>query len=197
LNSDGSTLNQHKIYGVTINDVVLSINEVADGSAECAIQDIEKELDKLRNIAMQLKLPFANSINFTIFASSTSISASTQKKFNRLLKEKIEQDTVKFGHNEEIGINFIRNFCATHLGVNLRKAFFQTARILPCNSGIRNSHQNTDVDTFVHEFAKEFGAHGTPEYCVGNVKFPDFIQIQMQSTQSSILNTSNNVQVYM
>ncbi len=51
----------------------------------------------------------------------------------------------------------------------------------PKNAG--NSCQNSEIDTFVHEFAKQFGGHGTPEYCVGNVKFPDFIQ--MQSTQSS------------
>ena len=30
----------------------------------------------------------------------------------------------------------------------------------------------------VHEFAKEFGAHGTPKYGAGNVQFPDFLEIQ-------------------
>ena len=87
LNTDGTTLHQHKIYGIAINDVVFSLNEVPDGSAESAFQDIEKELNKLRSIATKLQLPFANSINWTLFASSTSDSASTQKKFNNLLEE--------------------------------------------------------------------------------------------------------------
>ena len=76
-------------------------------------------------------------------------------------------------------MELVQNFSAMHLGVNLRKAFVQS--VSSSNSG--SSHQNTQVDTFVHEFAKHFGSHGTPEYCVGNVKFPDFLKIQ--STQSS------------
>ena len=34
------------------------------------------------------------------------------------------------------------------------------------------------MDSFVHAFAKEFGAHGTPEYGAGGVKFPDFLDIR-------------------
>ena len=179
LNSDGTTLNQHKINGAAINDIVLSLNEVSDGSAESAIQDIEKELNKLRIVASQLNLPLANSINWTLFASSTSDSASTQKKFNKLLEERIAQDELKYGSYKKDGLELVKNFCAMHLGVNLRKVFVQS--VSSSNSG--NCHQNTQVDTFVHEFAKQFGSHGTPEYCVGNVKFPDFIK--MQYTQSS------------
>ena len=44
LNSDGTTKNQHKINGVAINGLVLSINEVPDGSAETIMEDIGNEL---------------------------------------------------------------------------------------------------------------------------------------------------------
>ena len=85
-NSDGTTLNQHKINGAAINDIVLSLSEVPDGSAESAIQDIEKELNKLRTIASQLNLPHAHSINWTLFAYSTSNSAPTQRSLTSCLK---------------------------------------------------------------------------------------------------------------
>ncbi len=70
-----------------------------------------------------------------------------------------------------------------HLGVNLRKAFVQASS--PANK--ESSHQYTAVDSFVHEFCKEFGTHGTPEYGAGNVKFPDFLQLK--STQLSEYNS--------
>ena len=79
LNSDGTTKNQHKINGVAINGLVLSINEVPDGSAETIMEDIGNELDKLRETARQLNLPNAESINWTLFSSSSADSASTQK----------------------------------------------------------------------------------------------------------------------
>ncbi len=142
LNSDGTTLNQHKINAISINDVVFSLNEVPDGRAVSAIQDIEKEIIRLRNIAIHLKLPFANSINFTLFASSTSDSASTQKKFNKLLEEKIADDEAEFGAYTGNGLDLIKNFRAMHLGVNLRKAFVKS---ISTNAG--NSRQNSEIDT--------------------------------------------------
>ena len=79
LSMDGTTLNQKKLGGAAINDMVLSVNTVADGAAETAMEDVSKELEKLRNMATALKLTHANSINWTIFSSMTSDSASTQK----------------------------------------------------------------------------------------------------------------------
>ena len=66
-----------------------------------------------------------------------------------------------------------------HLGVNLRKAFVQA--ISPTDTD--SSHQYTAIDSFVHAFAKEFGAHGTPEYGAGAIKFPDFLEIQCRNTE--------------
>lgn len=73
LNSDGTTKYQHKINGVAVNGLVLSINEVSDGSAETIMEDIGKELDKLRETARQLNLPNADSINWTLFSSSVHL----------------------------------------------------------------------------------------------------------------------------
>ena len=97
LNSDGTTKAQKKIQGTAINDIVISVNEVPDGSADSMIADVSKELQKLREIAHALRLPNADKINWTLIQSSSSDSASTQKKFNKLLEEKREEDREKFG----------------------------------------------------------------------------------------------------
>ena len=55
-----------------------------------------------------------------MIASSTSDSASTQKKFNQLVALRQQEDTVKFGSTNK---GVIENLCAMHLGVNSRKAF--------------------------------------------------------------------------
>ena len=174
LNSDGTTKYQHKINGVAVNGLVLSINEISDGSAETIIEDIGKELDKLRETARQLNLPNADSINWTLFSSSSADSASTQKKLNRLLQERRNNDEEEYGPFEDSGIEIIQNFCAMHLGVNLRKAFIHAVSPVDAES----SHQYAVVDSFIHAFAKEFGVNGTPEYGAGGIKFPDFLDIR-------------------
>ena len=79
LNSDGTTKNQCKINGIAINGNVFSLNEVPDGSAKSIIDDIDRELEKLRRIAHKLGLKNANHINWTLIKSSTSDGASAQK----------------------------------------------------------------------------------------------------------------------
>ena len=51
-----------KIQGTAVNGLVLSVNEVPDGSASCMIDDISWELKKLREIAHVLKLSNADNI---------------------------------------------------------------------------------------------------------------------------------------
>lgn len=80
LNSDGTTKNQRKINGIAINGKVFSLNEVPDGSAESIVDDIDHKFEKLRRIAHKLGLNNANCINWTSVKSSTSDSASSQKK---------------------------------------------------------------------------------------------------------------------
>ena len=54
MNTDGTTLGQHKIAATSINGLVLSVNEVPNGSAEEIAKDISQELEKLRKIAHEL-----------------------------------------------------------------------------------------------------------------------------------------------
>ena len=165
VNADGTTKNQRKLNGIAFNGIVLSVNEVHDGTAETIIQDLEKELEKLRFAAVQLNLPNADGINWTLFTSSTSDSAATQKKFNRLLQERKDDDEARYGANSGQGLEIIENFCAMHLGVNLRKAFLSVEELI-----------DSPVDAFVYEFAKLFGTQGVKEYGVGVLQFPDFLE---------------------
>ncbi len=90
LNCDGTTLSQKKLQGTAINGMVISVNEIADGSADSMIADLSLELQKLRDVARALCLPNADKINWTLIQSSSSDSASTQKRFNKLVEEKRE-----------------------------------------------------------------------------------------------------------
>ena len=137
-----------------VNGIVLSVNELADGTADSVIKDISKELKSLREMAKALNLPNANKINWTLVASSTS----SQKKLNKLIEQQREEDAKNFGSaaaTQEI-MEIVENFCSMHLGINLRKAFLDgiNANEQPNDSGQRESHT---TDVFVHEFCKLFG----------------------------------------
>lgn len=185
LNTDGTTKNQKKIGGVVVNDMVISLNEVSDGTALSAIDDISRELEKLRATATSLGIANANSINWTLLVSSTSDSASTQKKLNKLILERRDADEKQFGAATIDTFDLIENFCSMHLGVNLRKAFLAGIDIEgddPCAV----SRKYNCVDTLVHEFCKLFGAHGTPEYACGAQSFPDFVVLMSQSGNGTL-----------
>ena len=128
------------------------------------IADISRELQKLRDVAHALRLPNADKINWTIIRSSSSYSASTQKRFNKLVEERIEEDYARFGPVSDCPDlkELVENFCCMHLAVNLRKAFFNTED---------SSSDNASSDVLVHEFCKLLrkngSKHGTPEYCHG------------------------------
>ena len=181
LNCDGTTLSQKKLQGAAINGTVLSVNEVPDGSSDSMIADISCELQKLRDVAHALQLPNASKINWTLIKSSSSDSASTQKKFNKLVEERIEEDLARFGaasdcHDVQ---ELVQNFCCMHLAVNLRKAFFDTEE---------SSADSASSDVFVHEFckllSKNGSKHGIPEYCHGACAFPDFLALKSDSSEA-------------
>ena len=77
------------------------------------------------------------------------------------------------------------NFCYMHLGVNLRKAFFDGVKT--CTAG----KQHSTCDVLVHEFCKLLGKHGgrhgAPEYARGAEAFPDFLQLMSSTCDSRIL----------
>jgi hypothetical protein len=66
LNCDGTTLAQKKVQGAAINGMIMSVNEIPDGSADSMLSDISQELHKLREIAHRLKLPNADKIDWTL-----------------------------------------------------------------------------------------------------------------------------------
>ena len=182
MNTDGTTKFQKKLGSTAVNGTVLAVNEIPDGTAESIIRDISKELQKLREIAQDLNLPHANQINWTLLASSTSDSASAQKKLNKLIEQQKEADHKTFGSATHEAISIVENFCAMHLGTNLRKAFLDGIRSIhnqPCENGQRDYHT---VDVLVHEFCKLFGKHGVPEYGCGMLTFPDFLALKLEDS---------------
>ena len=178
LNTDGTTKNQKKLGGVVVNDMVLSINELCDGTAASAVTDISEEFAKLRDIARVLGLNNPNSINWTLVAASTSDSAATQKKLNKLIEECRQKDLEKFGPAtvDRETIDLVETFCAMHLGVNLRKSFLSGL------SDESSEAKHHTVDVLVHEFSKFFGKHGVPEYGSG-LSFSDFLAIMTENSQ--------------
>ena len=52
-----------KKIGVAINDMVVSVNELPDGTAKSAVDDVCWELEKLCKTAHALNIPNADSIN--------------------------------------------------------------------------------------------------------------------------------------
>ena len=71
----------------------------------------------------------------------------------------------------------VENFCSMHLGVNLRKAFLDGIRHVVCtDSSSVYQRDHHPVDVFVHEFCKLLGKQGVPEYGLGVLAFPDFLE---------------------
>ena len=120
MNTDGTTKFQRKIGGTAINNMVISVNELPDGTASSAIDDVSRELQKLRRTAHALGIPNADSINWTLVAVSSSDSAASQKQFNRLIEDYRERDEENFGPATVETIDLIESFCSMHLGINLR-----------------------------------------------------------------------------
>ncbi len=87
------------------------------------LDDIGAQLQKLRTIAMELGLPNYDMFNCTMIQSSSSDSASTQKKLNYLLQQKKDQDQLIHCVAESESLDIVKIFCGMHFGVNLRKAF--------------------------------------------------------------------------
>ena len=185
INTDGTTKNQKKLGAVALNGVVVSVNELSDGTAISTIDDVSKELEKLREIALTLGMPNASSINWTLVASSTADSAATQKKFNKLVEERRNEDEQKFGPTKSEGFDLVTNFCTMHLGINLRKAFLCGAKNFEDNDSANGPREYHPTDTLVYKFCKLFGQRGTPEYGCGGQTFPDFLQIMLNDPDLS------------
>ena len=122
MNTDGTTLNLKKLVGSSVSGLVLGVQEVADGTSQTMIDELDKQLQSLRELAKELKLPNANAINWTLMVSSTSDGAATQTKFTRLLEGLRARDEGIYGPPDNLLKEVVANKCGMHLGVNLRKA---------------------------------------------------------------------------
>lgn len=111
-----------------------------------------------------------------MLVTSTSDSAPTQKRLNKLIEHR-GADEKNFGTANMATVELIKNFCSMHLGVNLRKAF-----LTALDSEDAQCRKYNCVDTLVHEFCKLFGAHRVPEYACGGQSFPYFLALMSQST---------------
>ena len=140
--------------------MTISVNELSDGSADQVVADISKEFATLRNIAHALNLPNADRINWTMITSSTSDSASTQKRLNTLIHKCRESDEKEFGKATIDTIDLIESFCSMHLGVNLRNAFL-SGIAQSSVTGASCDRERHPVDVFVYEFCKQLGVLST------------------------------------
>ena len=177
INTDGTTKNLKKIGGVGINDIVISLNELPDGTADTAIADICQELEKLRTIAHELKIPNANCINWTMFVATNSDSAASQKKINHFIEDYQATDEIKYGTANAAAFDLIESFRSMHLAINLRKAFLSGVFL----DSTSNADRYHPADLFVHEFCKLFGSYGVPEYGCG-INFKDYLSIMTSDT---------------
>ena len=156
-----------------VNGLVLGIKDVVDGTAKSAIDELEKVLIKIREVATELKLPNASHIGWRMFKSAMSDSASTQKCFNKLLQQKIDEENDSSNDDSEEGnttMPILQLFCGMHLGVNLREAQV---------SGVKENvpSDSIGIDKIVHTMCKllrHLGSH--PEYGMGVRAFPEFLQ---------------------
>lgn len=139
----GTTKGQRKIGAVAINDMVVAVNELPDGTSSSAVDDISRELKVLRETARALAMPNADSINWPLLVSSTSDSASTQKNLTSSLKN----PGIMIMNFLDQPVQLKENFCAMHLGINLRKALLSGT-----DDAISGNRQYFPVDTFVNEF---------------------------------------------
>ncbi len=97
-----------------INGITFGVHDIPDGSFQVTLDALKAELAKTSKIGAELALDGMQDFSIDRIVSSTSDSASTQKKINRLLEE-------------ETGKHIVENKCSTCLGVNLRLAQVKTA----------------------------------------------------------------------
>ena len=179
INTNGTTKLQKKLGATAVNGIVLSVNELADGTADSVIKDISKELHSLREMGKALNFQ-PNQLDIIGFLDVRFCFLSkTIKQTNRTTKRR---KCKEFGSATHDIMDIVENFCSMHLGINLRMAFLDGIRNVneqPSDSGQREYHT---TDVFVHEFCKLFGKYGTPEYGCGVLTFPDFLAIKLQDS---------------
>lgn len=98
------------------------------------------------------------------------------------MKELKEADIQRFGEtSNDDALEILENFCAMHLGTNLRKAFLSATKEVSSTDHQEtcSSREYHPADVLAHECCKLIGRHGTPEYGSGVLSFPDFLEIMI------------------
>ena len=78
-----------------INGMVLGVKNVADGSAQSAINELDNVITNIKEVGHMLDLPGTENINYKAICSSMSDRASTQILFNKLLESRILEENRK------------------------------------------------------------------------------------------------------
>lgn len=55
INSDGTTLNLKKLIGSSVSGTVMGVQEVSDGTSETMIQELDRQLTRLRAMANEMQ----------------------------------------------------------------------------------------------------------------------------------------------
>lgn len=126
-----------------------------------------------------------------MIACGVSDKASTQEKFNSLVKEARDRDQ-KLYNSEEMD-SFVEAYCGLHLGVNLREAQAASTKefFKEKYNGDEDSPTEVDADTLVREFSKLLGHLGTPEYAQGVRHFKEFIENLLEKAKQLNDNEEN------
>ena len=178
LGSDGTTLNQRKVQGTRLT---LGVEPVADGSAKSLEEQLDKTLTTIRDVGSELEIPDYKNIGWGLITTIMSDQASSQKAFNRMIKDKIEEETVRDGRSNSGEL--VETYCGMHVGVNLR-----AAEVKGINKYIAESKKvSIGVDLIVHSVCKLLGHLGVnPEYWRG---FPEFLQSALEDGRAAGLST--------
>jgi len=64
-----------------VNGVVLGVKDVADGSAQTAVEELSQVLHNIKMVAKELKVKNADKIGWGLIKSCMSDQASTRKQF--------------------------------------------------------------------------------------------------------------------
>ena len=105
VNPDGTTYDQKKVQGFLISD----------GTAQTAIDSLDWQFKVIREVGKNLGIKGADTIGWRLLHSVMLDQVSTQKAFNRLVKERADLETQERGSltASESGWSILETVCGT------------------------------------------------------------------------------------
>ena len=134
----------------------------------------------MREVGSELQVPNHNTLGWNLITTIMSDQASSQKAFNRMVKEKMEEERERDGSE---GIDALHEaYCGMHVGVNLR-----AAEVRGLNRFINEqSNKSVGIDLIVHSTCKLLGHLGVnPEYGRGVIGFPEFLRATLDDARAA------------